>query len=112
MPAKHFGPIISCGSLDTPSGRVERLFRETNMVSAIRTIGLAVLASFVAVMATWAPVAAQQQSGQISEARRAAIERCVQQAHQEAIAQVPNSGEQQQRYLIYSNCMVAAGFQP
>ena len=83
------------------------------MVSAIRTIGLAVLASFVAVMATSAPVAAQQQPGQqISEARRAAIERCVQQAHQEAIAQGPNSGEQQQRYLIYSNCMVAAGFQP
>jgi hypothetical protein len=96
-----------------PSGRVERFFRETNSMSAIRTIGLAVLASFIPVMATSEPVAAQQQPGQqISEARRAAIERCVQQAHQEAIAQGPNSGEQQQRYLIYSNCMVAAGFQP
>ena len=73
---------------------------------------LGVLTLLAAVMAAGAPTAAQQSGQQISEARRAAIERCVQQAHQEAIAQGPNSGEQQQRYLIYSNCMVAAGFQP
>ena len=79
-------------------------------MSTIRVVELAVLASLAAV-ATSPPAAAQQQP-QISEARRAAIERCVQQAHQEAIAQGPGSGEQQQRYLIYSNCMVAAGFQP
>ena len=82
-------------------------------MNTIRTIGFAALASFAAAMAASVSAAAQQQPGQqISEARRAAIERCVQQAHQEAIAQGPNSGEQQQRYLIYSNCMVAAGFQP
>jgi len=81
-------------------------------MGTIRTIRLAVVASFAALTAAGTPAAAQQQSGQISEARRAAIERCVQQAHQEAIAQGPNTGEQQQRYLIYSNCMVAAGFQP
>jgi hypothetical protein len=81
-------------------------------MSTIKTIGIAVLSLFAAAMAASVPAAAQQQSGQISEARRAAIERCVQQAHQEAIAQGPNSGEQQQRYLIYSNCMIAAGFQP
>jgi hypothetical protein len=82
-------------------------------MSTIRTIRLAVVASFAALTAAGTPAAAQQQPGQqISEARRAAIERCVQQAHQEAIAQGPNTGEQQQRYLIYSNCMVAAGFQP
>ena len=81
-------------------------------MTTIRKIGLAVLALFAAAMAASVTAAAQQQPGQISEARRAAIERCVQQAHQEAIAQGPNSGEQQQRYLIYSNCMVAAGFQP
>jgi hypothetical protein len=81
-------------------------------MSTIRIMGLVAVASLVA-MAANLPAAAQQQPGQqISEARRAAIQRCVQQAHQEAIAQVPNSGEQQQRYLIYSNCMVAAGFQP
>ena len=82
-------------------------------MSTIRIIGLVAVALFTATMAASVPAAAQQQPGQqISEARRAAIERCVQQAHQEAIAQGPNSGEQQQRYLIYSNCMVAAGFQP
>ena len=81
-------------------------------MSTIKIIGLLAVASFTAMMAASVPAAAQQQPGQISEARRAAIERCVQQAHQEAIAQGPNSGEQQQRYLIYSNCMVAAGFQP
>jgi hypothetical protein len=80
-------------------------------MSTIRKIGLAEMALFAAVMATSVPAAAKQQPGQqISEARRAAIERCDQQAHQEAIAQGPNSGEEQQRYLIYSNCMVAAGF--
>ena len=78
-------------------------------MSTTGKIGLVVLALFAAVMAARVPAAAQQQP-QISEARRAAIERCVQQAHQEAIAQGPGSGEQQQRYLIYSNCMVAAGF--
>jgi hypothetical protein len=81
-------------------------------MNTIRTIRLAVVASFAALTTAGTTAAAQQQSGQISEARRAAIERCVQQAHQEAIAQGPNTGEQQQRYLIYSNCMVAAGFQP
>jgi len=80
-------------------------------MSIVRNICLGALGSLAA-MAGNLPAAAQQQPGQISEARRAAIERCVQQAHQEAIAQGPNSGEQQQRYLIYSNCMVAAGFQP
>ena len=80
-------------------------------MSTIKIIGLVAVASFTAMMAASVPAAAQQQPGQISEARRA-VERCVQQAHQEAIAQGPNSGEQQQRYLIYSNCMVAAGFQP
>ena len=97
--------------------RIERTsrtsFRETNNVSTIRKIGLGVLVSVTAMLAASVPTAAQQQPGQqISEARRAAIEKCVQQAHQEAIAQGPGSGEQQQRYLIYSNCMVAAGFQP
>jgi hypothetical protein len=81
-------------------------------MSTVRTIRLAVLPWLAALTAVSTPATAQQQPGQISEARRAAIERCVQQAHQEAIAQGPNSGEQQQRYLIYSNCMVAAGFQP
>jgi hypothetical protein len=80
-------------------------------MSTIRVVGLAVLTSLAAV-ATSQPAAAQQQPGQISEARRAAIERCVHQAHQEAIAQGPGSGEQQQRYLIYVNCMTAAGFAP
>ena len=56
------------------------------------------LASVVAIAAANVPAAAQQQSGQISEARRAGIERCVQQAHQEAMAQGPGSGEQQQRF--------------
>jgi hypothetical protein len=82
-------------------------------MSTIRKIGLAVLALFAAAMAASVPATAQQQSDQqISEARRAAIQRCVHQAHQEAIGQIPNSGEQQQRYLIYVNCMTTAGFQP
>ena len=81
-------------------------------MSIVRNICFGTLVSFAAVMVASLPAAAQQQPGQISEARGAAIERCVHQAHQEAIAQVPNSGEQQQRYLIYVNCMTAAGFQP
>ena len=80
-------------------------------MSTIRKIGLGVLVSVTAMLAASVPAAAQQQPGQqISEARRAAIEKCVQQAHQEAIA--TGSGEQQQQYLIYSICMIAAGFQP
>jgi hypothetical protein len=79
-------------------------------MSKIRIVGLVAVASFTAMIAASMPAAAQQQPGQISEARRAAIERCVQQAHQEAIAQ--GIQESNQRYLIYSNCMVAAGFQP
>jgi hypothetical protein len=87
--------------------------REEANMSVIRNTCFGALASVVAMAAANVPAAAQQQQPrQISEARRAAIQRCVQQAHQEAIAQGPNSGEQQQRYLIYSNCMVAAGFQP
>ena len=79
----------------------------------VQKIVHAALTSFAALMTVSVPAAAQQQSDQqISEARRAAIQRCVQQAHQEAIAQGPDSGEQQQRYLIYSSCMTAAGFQP
>ena len=81
-------------------------------MNIVRNTCFGALASVVTLMAAHVPASAQQQSGQISEARRAAIERCVHQAHQEAIAQVPNSGEQQQRYLIYVNCMTAACFQP
>jgi hypothetical protein len=92
--------------------KAKNLTRKEANMSIIRNTCFGALASVVAIAAANVPAAAQQQSGQISEARRAAIERCVQQAHQEAIAQGPGSGEQQQRYLIYSNCMVAAGFQP
>jgi hypothetical protein len=81
-------------------------------MNIIRNTCFGALASVVAMAANLPSAAQQQPNQQISETRRAAIQRCVQQAHQEAIAQGPNSGEQQQRYLIYSNCMVAAGFQP
>jgi hypothetical protein len=96
---------------DHPSSNAETLISKEANMSIVRNICFGALASLAAMVANL-PAVAQQQPGQISEARRAAIERCVQQAHQEVIAQGPNSGEQQQRYLIYSNCMVAAGFQP
>ena len=70
-----------------------------------RKAWLCLLALCAAVSVAGTPAAAQQPPGQISEARRAAIERCVPQAHQEAIAQGPNSGEQQQRsYIQTAGC--------
>jgi hypothetical protein len=77
-------------------------------VNVIKHICLGVLTLLVAVTAASAPAAAQQQ--QVSEARRAAIEECVQQAHQEV--QGEGTSTVQQRYLVYVNCMNAAGLQP
>ena len=80
-------------------------------MSVTRPMGLGVLTLLVAVIAASAPAAAQQQPGQpVSEARRAAIEKCVQQAHQEV--QGEGTSTVQQRYLVYVNCMTAAGMQP
>jgi hypothetical protein len=54
---------------------------------------------------------AQQQPGQqVSEARRATIQKCIQQAHQEDPS--ASSSTIQQRYIVYVNCMTAAGMQP
>jgi hypothetical protein len=90
---------------------VEFSFRETNNMSMIRIIGLAVVASFAVIIAASIPAAAQQQPNQqVSEARRAAIQKCVQQAHQEV--QGEGTSQVQQRYLVYVNCMTAAGVQP
>ena len=80
-------------------------------MSTIGKTGLVVLASFTAMMAVSVPTAAQQQPGQqISDARREAIQRCVQQAHQEV--QGEGTSTVQQRYIVYVNCMTAAGLQP
>ena len=59
-------------------------------------------------MAASVPAAAQPQPGQqASDARREAIQRCVQQA-----VQGEGSSTAQQRSLVYVNCMTAAGLQP
>jgi hypothetical protein len=80
-------------------------------MSVINRFWLGVLTLVAAVMAASAPAAAQQQPNQqISDARREAIQRCVQQAHQEV--QGEGTSTVQQRYLVYVNCMTAAGLQP
>jgi hypothetical protein len=80
-------------------------------MSTTRTIALAVVSLFPAAMTASLPAVAQQQPNQqVSEARRAAIQKCVQQAHQEVEGE--GTSTPQQRYLVYVNCMTAAGMQP
>ena len=81
-------------------------------MNVIRNTCLGALALVVAMAASNVPAAAQQQPGQISEARRAAIERCVQRAHQEVPDTQPDTNAGQRRYLVYVNCMTAAGLEP
>jgi len=78
----------------------------------VRNTCFGALASLAAMTTANLPSAAQQQPGQISAARRAAIERCVQQAHQEVPDAQPDTNAGQRRYLVYVNCMTAAGLEP
>jgi len=59
------------------------------------------------------PRSEPQTTGQQNPARDAAIHKCIQQAHREVPPELGGSSNiDQQRTLVYSSCMTAAGFAP